>query len=71
MGNLLKVVACGIGCVYLLMHVAYALTSVADNIRNHRGRTGQTIPRGHSHELDGDATAQYHDTVGLEQRTSS
>jgi hypothetical protein len=70
MGNLLKIAMCGIGCVYLLMHVAYALTSAAESIKNRDRHADDTTPSARSRALDREAVAAHQDTVSLEQRTS-
>ena len=65
MGDLLKVVVCSLGCVYLLMHVVYALTSAADSVKRRDRQAEETIPS------DRDARVEYRDTVGFERKTPS
>ena len=70
MGNLLKVVMCGIGFVYLLMHVAYALTSAADSIKNRDRDEPDQFPAARSHAPDRNVAVRHQDAVGFEQKTS-
>ena len=71
MGDLIKVVMCGIGCIYLLMHVAYALTSANDSIKNRNEDAEEVLQPTRNCTLDHDVAARRQDAVGFEQKTSS
>ena len=71
MGNLLKMVTCAVGFVYLVMHVAYALTSAADSLRNRDAQARHSATFGGNNAMSRKVPAHHQDAVGLEPRASS
>jgi hypothetical protein len=58
MSSLLKEVVCVAGCIYLALHIAYALTSAADSIGRRRRQARRTAPTGRRCTVGRDATVR-------------
>lgn len=66
MGNLLKEAICVVGILYLIMHIAYGLTSAIDSIKNRKRMLKEAMPFGlHASNRGKDAVG--HEAIGTEQ----
>ena len=67
MGNVVKEVACMIGCIYLALRLGYVLTAVIEGIGRWHVRGGETIAIGQSgHARQGMAGNRKAATLGRE-----
>lgn len=58
MGSLLKDVVCVAGCIYLALHMGYALTSAAESIGRRCRQAQRTAPTGRRRTVSRDATVR-------------